>query len=430
MIKLYYDKIVGKMPVPNGISSYERSNTAYQIPFYNGDQVLPINPCVQFYYVSLINQTKLKLYSGKSKEDNLYYPIELNDLPDIHQRDLRPYISQKTVNKINKGQFKLLIFAQKMHLTWYSVSEFKKRLDELVGLGIDKKDIIVVFNDVNKVYRSLLGYKLIGIDWWQLYCQILYKDLYKIKQYDFYFPTDQNFKIRNLPKPVDLDNFNPKKLFKALTTAPSLSNISLILSILNNNLADYGDYYFRKDLFKMPKVEEVIDKTNNEKEKILNDIPMGLHYDYNKIDNDFNFELDNNNHLLTIICDKNAPEFYTPYKNEWSKCTINPLIWHYIFLGLPFIVYGNTDIQLYLNKNKYFTYNDIIPQHKFDSLTVMSRKADVICQNLSFIKDEEYIRYVKTIQPYAERNREIFLGRYHHNILSKLFLDIKAVSVV
>ena len=57
----------------------------------------------------------------------------------------------------------------------------------------------------------------------------------------------------------------------------------------------------------------------------------------------------------SIICDKNAPEFYTPYKNEWSKCTINPLIWHYIFLGLPFIVYGNTDIQLYLNKNKYFT---------------------------------------------------------------------------
>jgi hypothetical protein len=433
MINLYYDKIIDGVPAPNGSTNIGLTSDARRIPYVrNWGIESPINPVNTFYFVMKANKLVIKLYTEKQKAKNLFYPIELSDSMYSWNRDLTQIISPRARQLIKKGRMKLLILAPMFVGNYWKANEFKKRLFEIVDSGIPKDNIYVILGDIKCTYKHLLGLRHVyGIDWGQIYSQIIYKVRFGQSDLEWIAPQHKDFLFNANDKLIDHNNWNNKFLFNVTTTNYREHDISLYLELEYRDLLKHGNYIFNISNYK---VTELNDNHINPRAPMLEkqykrNIYKNLKTSTNSNNTDIlaysNSLLENT--VVSIICDDVFVDTYTPYRDEIAVMAPGFKIWQNIALGHPFMILGSVDTMNYLNNQGYFSCNELINQ-SYDSVYNAAKRSSEIVNNLQSLhnsSEELLISRMKESIPYLKKNQQIFFERTMQSTFLELFVDIR-----
>ena len=116
------------------------------------------------------------------------------------------------------------------------------------------------------------------------------------------------------------------------------------------------------------------------------------------------------------------------YVSEVNSLFTDLDLWQILVMGKPFIVFGSQQIMKYLNQQGYFTFFDLINE-KYDTYVDPNIKADLICRELTRIKNNRNTNEVKDalkmLKKFAVVNRAKFLERSHMPMFLNLFDKIR-----
>ena len=444
MINLYYDRITDGLPCPNGTDYITYTTNAYQIPVVKNQfkNEISIVPYTEFYFMMKFTNTPVKLFTGTQRTKNLFYPIEITESYIVESFGLTTLIKPKVKNKIKKGVYKLLLICNKIPNTQYDMGKFKHRIEELVNSGINKNNIYIILSDVTASYKNFLNMpNVFGIDWQQIYTQVSYKARYEDSSIQYFFPFDNTMHYCNTEEKekeiFNFDDWQPKKLFTALTGQQNPWDISLIIELLHHNLEDSGTWYFNKDTYNFPnRLDDVIDlklpmQEYSRKQQILKELETKSIF----VPNSDRLKFDNSiyhDSLFNIVSDDIVPTDYSLYPDSVLVTSPGINIWRQIAQGHPFVVLGNLNAMQYLNNQGYFSYNELI-YHNFDGITYTPKKVKLLVEEIKrlSLKSNNEIEQIKSnITAYAKKNREKFFNKNHSRIFQQLFIDMRYEPVV
>lgn len=432
MINLYYDNIIDGVPAPNGSTNIGLTNDPRRIPYVrNWGIESPINPVNTFYFVMKANKLVINLYTEKQKAKNLFYPIELSDSMYSWNRDLTQIISPRARQLIKKGKMKLLILAPMFTGNYWKANELKKRLLEIAESGISKDDIYVILGDIKCTYKRLLGLEHVyGIDWGQIYSQIIYKVRFGQSDLDWIAPQHKEFLRKTEDKLLDHTKWNNASLFNVITTSYREHDITLLLELEYKKLLEYGTYNFNISNYNVTELNDnhinpraaLAEKQH--KRRIFKDLsktdttPLNtLAYDIETLENT----------VVSVICDDVFVDTYTPYRDEIAVMAPGFKIWQNIALGHPFMILGSVDTMSYLNNQGYFSCNELINQ-KYDSVYNAANRTTEIVKNLESLhncSEEMLLERMQLSIPYLKKNQQIFFEKTMQSIFLELFVDLR-----
>jgi hypothetical protein len=434
MINLYYDNIIDGVPAPNGAEEIALTNDARQIPYVKNYRThSPIAKFNTFYFVMKAHKVAAKLYTKKAKfAKNLFYPIELNHFHYGWNRNLSNVPSARAKSLIKKGKMKLLILAPRITGGSYYIKLLKERINELVESGIDKDNIYIVLGELNNVYRNLLDTKHVyGFDWWQVYGQLIFKVRNNESSLHWISHTDKFLKKSNDEK-LDLDNWNPTKIFN-VSTSKRDHDISLLLELINKQTYDNGYFNFILEKYKLKKelTTAYVDpkKSTVEKHQKLGTIKHIEKYDSKIKQAEDILEYDIKHYtdsLFTIICAEHDINFNTEYKPEVASLSTDLRTWQHIAIGHPFAIIGPVDSVAYLNNEGYFTFNELVDQ-KYDTIYYSVKRVEYIVRNIKHIEKlpkDEIDNIINEIKPFLKKNKEKFFNKKMDGKFIQLFVDM------
>jgi len=432
MINLYYDNIIEGVPAPNG-ANFEITNDARRIPYVKDHKPsTPVAKFNTFYFVMKANKTVVNLFTGKPKQTkNLYYPIELSYSSYGWNRNLTTLISPRAKSLIKKGRLKLLILAPRISGNSYIISLLKTRIDEIVEiLGIKRDSIYIVLGELKNVYRNLLGSKKVfGIDWWQIYMQLVYKVRQGESSLDWI--SDDEYLKPAKDNKFDYDQWNPGKIYNTAFTNYFQTDVTMFLELAHNKLLDDGYIKIDVNNYKLPDTITpmlVNPRANQIEKQSKNGIYKNIAKYSQEVDDDLlSYDIHKyQDTLLTIICDDSEVNVNTNYKQELASFRLGPTVWKHIYIGHPIAIVGSPSAHEYLNNQGYFSCNEIINQY-YDSMYDPTKRATYIRKNIDYLKGlepDQIQDLIKESIPFLKKNREIFLTRRMQPKFLTLFVDM------
>lgn len=433
MINLYYDKIIEGIPAPNGSTNIGLTNDARRIPFDQNNTIAsPINPINTFYFVMKANKIVIDLYTEKQKAKNLLYPLELTNSHYGWNRDLTQLISPRAKQLIRKGRMRLLILAPSFTGNLWKALQLKIRIDEIIESGIPKDSIHIVLGDIKCTYKKLLDLKNVyGIDWGQIYSQIVYKVRFGQSDLDWIAPQDKSFLFKANDKLINHKQWTNKFLFNVVSTIPREHDIPLFLELSYKKLLKYGNFNFNVSNYSVSTLNDnhinprlgIIEK--EQKRAIFKNLPKtvdSVNTDVLSYDNKL---LENT--VVSIICDENFTDTHTRYRDEIAALSPGLKVWQSIALGHPFMILGSVDTMNYLNSEGYFSCNELVNQ-QYDSIYNSANRASEIVKNLQVLanmSDSELKEIMEQSIPYLKKNQQIFFERRMQSKFLELFVDMR-----
>lgn len=438
-INLYYDRIVDEMPVPNGVVSYEFSRDKYRIPICRNKKSQVYITTILYNVLKALgvsNQT----FSGNENAKNLYYPLELleTDIIDISQ-----IIPIKSLNKIRKGKMKLLVFVPYWTLNRNSLYFLSAKLKNLLAMNIAKSQIKIVLGDTKRAFSNFFeGIEIFGIDWWHIVAQITYKSRYRMQ--DWFWVFRNTSAIGRSEEFIEKENFkiedwNPKRLFTALTGVSNLHNLILLKNMHTRNLINEGLYSYNldgniesvKQLYLNSLSEDFNQDLKYKSQEALNLLGNGtiqIDVSYQKLKEDPLF-IDGklfNQSLMMIVSQNYLPNYGDLYKDELTMCSPSLSIYRQIAKGHPFMFMGHLNTIIHLGNEGYFT--ETIQNYQFyDRVSDLERKTNSFCDSLENIKNQFYDdpkKYMETVIPYMQKNKKTFFNKKNERKLEKLFREL------
>ena len=404
MINFYYDKIFKNWPLPNGAL-----NKKYFFQKYCGYQLPPGYPVQSFnyfYFLAKKNNIAPILFTGDQFADNLYYPIEMRangDIPIVEN------IPKKSLKRLKKGKMKLLLIC--FGATGYEqYSLIKAQIDKFKEYGV--KDITVVTDELNGVFRKYLDVKLLSFD----YSQVLAQQILRSSK-NTWLTKEKLHKYTDF----DVDSFSPTELYYSYQPHHIMHKISLIaeldyrnLPLSFNNIA--GPTYNYNDPI-------IYDKWRSNSE---NDLlkPFLEKYINNNIDHVDNFEQHTNSFIT--VHNQNNTGTGNVLPEELHSLHTDVLTWFYIAMGKPFIVFGSYNIMAYLNNEGYFTFGNVINE-AYDRCSNIPQRASLIADELERINTDlqsSISTYNEFIKLYKS-NRIKFLSKDHLSRFINLYDSIQ-----
>ena len=382
-ISFYYDTVTAAGPVPNGASQYDINIKKWPMPIHNVLDAQVQHVC-SFYYAMLKNNCEVTLYTNNKfffKSDkfnkNIFYPIEPCTGVNLE-------IPSNTLSYLRNGKIKLLLLG---HLLQNSLEilRIKAMADNFRAIGILSENIIIVTSDVNNSYKEMLEpCRSYSIDWSQIESRLLINKKIDFGTYCSLLRDNRLSSETVLPvKEYDINTFDPTILFHTFSNHTSWHRDMLIHELKENNLYDKGT---------------VISKNDN------------IEYHASS--------------LFTIVTPRWAPSKDSAYISEVNALFTSLDIWQLLAMGKPFIVLGCQQTINYLNSQGYHTFYDLINE-KYDSYLDMNIRINLICKELTRVKDDNNSNILKTIKKLAERNKAKFLGQSHQLKFLKLFDEIR-----
>lgn len=425
MINLYYDKIIEGTPAPNGAKEIALTKDARRVPYVKNHTIFnPISVLNTFYFITKANRIGVNLYTEKQKAKNLFYPVELADNFFNWDRPWHDLISNRAKRMIQKGHMKLLILAPKVREDYYQMTRLNFRINELIENGFNSDNIVLVIGEINGVYKSIFCInRVYGIDYAQIYTQLLYKTRWRISSLDWIFGYDDRAKPLNKEdlekEQFDIANWKPEQKFSILPSDKD-HDIALILELIYKNLHEKGNLNFDIEKYNIKSLNNnYIDpkKSILEKESkidLIKNLPR-----YSSKEKNFNS-------AINIVCDEIFLNVDTHYKPELHGLSPGFKVWSQIAQGYPFLVIGSLDTMRYLNNEKYFSYNTLLNQD-YDSLTLPTKRVEAIVKDLERLLNMDYTKFLNMIdevKPFMEANRKRFLEKKLGIKLMNLFVDM------
>lgn len=441
-INLYYDKIIDGTPIPNGVENYDYTRDKFRIPFaINKDS--PVNEVTSLYNVmKVLEVPRLNILTGKETAPNLFYPLELapGRKWDV---DLLTVIPEKSLNRIRKEKMKLLIFAPRLSHDYKVMWKLRERLDYLGSKGITKDMIYIVLGDINGTYRGLFdNNNVYGIDWWQIYAQISYKSRYSLESWHWVFKerpstriTEQEFEYEDFK----FENWNPKRIFTALTGNTAIHNTAFISELIYRDLDKFGEYSYNLEGYSKAKdytdfritdkrrgeeyilaKKEIIERISSTIKKLDIDHTM-LTIDPLKINAKI-FE----DSLINIVSGSFSPMFDQHYMNETGVISPGLGVWRQIAKGHPFMVLGCLNTMGYIGNEGYFLPTQLT-SHFYDRVSKTPDKVNLMCDNierLSQMSSQEITDLASEMLPFMKKNKEKFFNKPNYRKFEKLFSEM------
>ena len=433
MINFYYDNIIDGIPAPNGTTNIGLTKDIRQIPF-NKDKTIssPINIINTFYFVMKANKIVIDLFTGKQRATNLFYPLEITDLFHRWNRDWVHLISPRAKQLIKKQRMKLLILAPSFTGSLWKALQLKKYIHGLIDSGISKDSIYVVLGDIRCTYKHLLELENVyGIDWCQIYSQIIYKVRFGQSNLDWIAPQDANFLFKANDKLIDHSSWKPNTLFNVVSTHPRDHDIALYLELIYKNMLKFGNFNFDIGNYQVTTLND--NHINPRASMLEKDQKRGIFKNLSKLPISNNTDIlyyDNElleNTVVTIICDENFVDTHTSYRNEIAALSPGLKVWQSIALGHPFMILGNVDTMTYLNSEGYFSCNELINQH-YDSIYNSAKRSNEIVNNLQWLADmpkEKLTELMNESIPFLKKNQQLFFERRMQSKFLELFVDMR-----
>ena len=443
MINLYYDKLVDTdVPVPNGINNWEFTKDVHRIPFCTDE-----NPIVEkftfFFNCIKALGCNFQLFSGKETEKNLFYPLEITRHALVN--NIADYIPKKTFSRIAKGKMKLLLLMPSVSHDYRYVWKLRKTIDLLEGSGMPREQIYVVLGDINKTYKTLLNTSnLFGIDWWQIYTQIILMSRYNMQDLRWVFndknsmpPGDAKLAKENF----ELDNWNPKRLYSAFTGRAKLHNTCFVTDLKYYGLDKLGKYSYNIEYENIQhnyKDFRITDKSKGEafieakKELVKNvtskTVIMDMTLDEIRKGNRFyvhkSFYEDS---LINIISDSWMPMMDANYYQEVDVLAPGPMVWMQIAKAHPFMVLGCLNTIGYVTGQGYFSSN-LLVNESYSRVSSITKASEMICTNLKMLSEyseQEIKDKVEEMKPFLKRNKEKFFSRPNKRKFVVLFEEMQ-----
>jgi len=426
MINLYYDKIIDGVPAPNGTKDIALTKDARQIPYVKDYTIFhPISVMNTFYFIVKANKVVVNLYTEKQKAKNLFYPIELADQIFNWDRDWGNLISKRAKRMIQKNHMKLLILAPKLKENHYTMIRLNARINELIATGISPESVVLVIGEIKGVYKNVFSIENVyGIDYQQIYTQMLYKTRWGMSKLDWIFGHDTRAKTlssKDIEKEYfDIDNWNPTKTFNFLSSSKD-HDIALILEILYKNISSFGNINFKLEDYNIKELN------NNYIDPRKSSIEKNSKIDLLKNLKSFNNTDELTTSLINVVCDDYFLNVDTAYKPELNGLAPGFNVWSQIATGQPFMVIGCLDTMKYLNNEKYFSYNEILEQ-TYDSITVPTKRVELIVKNLErlgYMEKDKINKLIQEAKPFMKANRQRFFEKKMAIKLMNLFVDMK-----
>lgn len=433
MINFYYDNIIDGIPAPNGTTNIGITRDIRQIPFNKHKPSLsPINIINTFYFVMKANKIVIDLFTEKQRTSNLFYPLEITSSFHAWNRDWVHLISPRAKQLIKKNRMKLLILAPSFTGSLWKAVQFKKRIDELIDSGISKNSICVVLGDIRCTYKNLLELENVyGIDWNQIYSQIVFKVRFGQSELDWIAPQDTSFLFKANDNLIDHSKWKNKSLFNVVSTHPRDHDIALYLELQYKDMLKFGNFNFDVSKYQVtdlndnhinPRVSMIEKDEKRAIFKNLSKLPASNNTDILSYNNEL---LENT--LVTIICDETFVDTHTSYKDEIASLSPGLKVWQSIALGHPFMILGSLDTMLYLNSEGYFSCNELINQD-YDSIYNSAKRSNEIVNNLQWLANmpkEKLTELMEESIPFLKKNQQIFFERRMQSKFLELFVDMR-----
>ena len=442
-INFYYDNIVDGIPVPNGVKDYKFGKRYSRIPFMSATERRTnkqVRRNTYFYNVMKVNNVNVNIYTKGKFPKNTYYPLELEKYDS--GPSLVEIIPSKTLQRLKKGNLKVLILFQQYVGNHILMRSLKDRVDKLIRHGVPIKNIHVVLGDLRISYQELFkDIKVYGFDWWQIAHQITCKSRYGIEDYHWVSMESYDMKLTEeqiKKEQFDLDKWHPLYLFSAYTGKKTLQNTSLISELKIRNLLNLGEYSFNlfgKDKNYINKI--VIDpyrgqEYKQEKEKIINELAKHtkvLDYTGDVIENNTRIIDAKNLHhsVVSIISDSFIPTFDKSYLSETNALFASRTVWQHLATGHPFMVIGSLGIHRYLNSEGYFSPTEIFNE-LFDRISNLAVKTTHIIdelEKLSNMQVHEIQAVIDSTKEFMAVNKKKFYERSHTWKFYELFTELE-----
>jgi len=443
MINLYYDTLLeNDIPVPNGVTNWEVTKGITRVP-YSSDSNSIVEQYTFFFNALKALGCNFQLFSGKETAKNLFYPLEITH--NALSNDIANYIPTKTFSRIKKGKMKLLLVMPKVSHDYRYLWRLRKSIDCLEGYGMPREQIYVVLGDLNKTYRTLLNTKNVyGIDWWQIYTQIILLSRYGMQDYRWVFndrnsypPGDEKIKKETF----DLDNWNPKRLFHAFTGRAKLHNTCFVTDLKYHELDKFGKYSYNieyADIQHNYKDFRITDKSKGElfierkKELVKNvtskSVIMDMSLEQIKKGNQYymhkSFYEDS---LVNIVSDSWMPMMDAHYYEEVNVLAPGKMVWMQIAKGHPFMVLGCLNTIGYITDQGYFSSNWLVDE-SYSRVSSTTKVSEMICKNLKVLSEyseQEIKDKVEELKPFLKRNKEKFFSRPNKRKFIILFEEMQ-----
>ena len=419
-INFYYDRIVDKQPIPNGITRFFVAKEFWPLPFGEVSSHPLVKAISSFYYTMLQNGCNIELFTDENLCSDLFYPLEIND------NGINLNIPEKTLLYLKNGKIKLLLLAPEFN-GYARMLRLKIIAEDFARFGIPNNNIFIVTSDLNNSYKRLFQpYKLYSIDWWQIESRLIFIDKFCKIKYEK-FNLNHLLDASMLPiKKFQIDEFMPKKLFCSVTNNTSIHRLTLISELIVNGLDKEGIInYLPMDFeinYKDPNLLDVHrnDEYVEQKKKVISILQEdGMNVD---LKDNISYHKDS---LFAIVTPRFAAHKNNQYMDEINSLFINFEIWQLIAMGKPFIILGSWQLIKYLNREGYFTFYDIINE-KYDSFLDFPKRARLICDELIRIRDScDTEKKLEQIKEFTKVNREKYLGKTHQVKFLKLFDEIR-----
>lgn len=435
MIRLYYDKLAEKSrPIPNGVKHCRLDNL--QIPTSVDNTI--VEDRTYFFNALKSLGCNFELYSGKETASNLFYPMELTT--KAFNTNILDYIPPKTASRIAKGKMKLLLLMPKISHDFRLIWKLRKTID---SLKIPRNQIYIVLGDINQTYRTLLNTKNVyGIDWQQIYTQIVLKSRYGIENLKWVF-NDGNSKPPGTEKLAneifDIDKWQPKRLYSAFTGSPSLHNTCFVSDLKYYDLDKLGKYSYninQVDINHNYKDFRITDKSKGEefverkKHFVKNLSKKSVIMD--KGPDNVNPSIYVNkamyeDSVINIVSDSWMPMMDQHYLDETNVLSPGIMTWLQIAKGHPFMVLGCLNTINYIMNQGYFSSTFLVNED-YDRVTSITKTSEMICNNLKILSEfseQEIKDKVEEIKPYLKANKEKFFKRPNKRKFVVLFEEMK-----
>ena len=425
MINLYYDTIVEGIPAPNGSRDIELTKDAQRIPcIKKSNKVHPVFDINTFYFLVRAQKAVVNLYTGKQRASNLFYPLEIHSNFFNWNREWTPLIANRARKMIQKNKMKLLLIAPGINLNDYYIDRFKERIDDLVEkTRIPKNQIYVILGDINNSYSDLLDCKVFGIDYHQIYTQMLLKCRWGISDASWIFRHDMRAKTLH-PSLIkkeyrNVNEWNPDDYFDIIPSNKS-HDINLLIEMIYKDLTpkvsidiDVTNYSIGNPSDYINSRKSIIEK--NKKVDIIQNLDR------------FKFSNLGSNSLCSIVCDNIHLIAGSKYKNSLTRLSPGFNIYRMLAQGHPFMVLGSLNTMHYLNNEGYFSYNELLNQSYDNNVSVLKRVEEIgnnIEKILSMDKNK-LSNIIKDMKPFLAKNQKKFLTKRLENKLLDLFIDIR-----